>query len=66
MSHDLKVQLTTLQASHKETLAQLADKAKHGAALKADLERAQNQNQALAEEVGPLGLFQIFGPCFQG
>ena len=51
-THDLQVQLTTLQANNKETMLQLADKARQGSGLKTDLDHAQHQNQAMAEEVG--------------
>ena len=48
---DLRVQLATVQGNHKESMDQLSDKSRHVVGLKTDLDRSQQQNQAMAEEV---------------
>lgn len=50
--HELKVQLTALQANHKETTDQLNDKTKLAAQMKTDIANLAQQNQSMAEEVG--------------
>jgi chromosome segregation ATPase len=50
--HDLKVQLTTVQGHHKESMDQLGEKSRQVAALKTDLAKGQQQNQSMNDEVG--------------
>ena len=57
--HDLKVQLTTVQGHHKESMDQLGEKSRHLAALKTDLAKSQQQNQALSDEVGICNHYSI-------
>lgn len=52
--HDLKVQLTTVQGHHKESMDQLGDKSRQVAALKTDLAKSQQQTQSLTDEVATL------------
>ena len=49
--HDLKVQLTTLQGNHKESMEQLGDKSQQVAILKTEISRIQQQNNAITDEV---------------
>ena len=49
--HDLKVQLTTLQGNHKESMEQLGDKSQQVAILKTEISRLQQQNNAITDEV---------------
>ena len=49
--HDLKVQLTTLQGNHKESMEQLGDKSQQVAILKTEMSRLQQQNQVITDEV---------------
>ena len=49
--HDLKVQLTTLQGNHKESMEQLGDKSQQVAILKTEISRVQQQNNAITDEV---------------
>ena len=49
--HDLRVQLTSLQAGHKETQDQLSDRSKQVVMLKTEMERLSQQNTSMAEEV---------------
>ena len=49
--HDLKVQLTTVQGNHKESMEQLGEKSQQVAMLRTELSRMQQQNQAMADEV---------------
>ena len=48
---DMRVQLTTVQGNHKESMDQLRDKSRQVVVLKTDLDRTQQQNQAMADEV---------------
>ena len=50
-THDLKVQWTTVQGHHKESMDQLSENSRQLAALKTELHKSQQQNQALTEEV---------------
>ena len=50
-THDLKVQLTTVQGHHKESMDQLSENSRQLAALKTDCHKSQQQNSALTEEV---------------
>ena len=47
----LILQLTSLQANHKETFEQLSEKTRHVASLKNEIERVNQRNHALTEEV---------------
>ena len=59
--HDLKVQLTTVQGHHKESMDQLGDKSRQVAALKTDLAKSQQQTQSLTDEVATLFIWlEIF------
>lgn len=49
--HDLKVQLTTVQGHHKESMDQLGEKSRQVAALKTDIAKLQQQNQGMNEDV---------------
>ncbi len=46
------MQLTALQANHKETVDQLNEKTKLAAQMKTDIANLAQQNQSMAEEVG--------------
>ena len=48
---DMKVQLAMVQGNHKEAMDQLADKSRQVVALRTDLDRTQQQNHTMAEEV---------------
>ena len=48
---DQKVQLTTVQGNQKEAMDQLTEKSRQVATLKTDLDRTNQQNHAMAEEV---------------
>lgn len=49
--HDLKVQLTTVQGNHKESMDQLGEKSRLVASLKTEVAKLQQQNQSMTEEV---------------
>lgn len=49
--HDMKVQLTTVQGNHKESMEQLGDKSQQVAMLRTEISRTQQQNQAMSEDV---------------
>ena len=48
---DLRVQVTTTQGNHKESMDQLADRGKQIVALKMEQDRLGQQNQTMQEEV---------------
>ena len=50
-NNDLKIQLTTLQGNHKELLDQLSDKSKQLVTFKSDVDRINQQNHSLADEL---------------
>ena len=52
--HDMKVQLTTVQGNHKESMEQLGEKSQQVALLKNDMSITQQQNQSLSDEVRTL------------
>ena len=58
---DLKVQLTSLQANHQETMEQLGEKSRLVVSLKTELDRMQQQNQSMADEVVLLCVFSFSG-----
>ena len=51
-THELRVQLTTVQGHHKEGMEQLGDRSRQLAAHKSELARMQQQNIAMRDEVG--------------
>ncbi len=50
-AQELRLQLTTLQGQHKETVEQLTEKSKHLLSAKTDMDHTSQQNHAMAEEV---------------
>ena len=49
--NDLRLQLTTLQGGHKESMDHLSEKSRQVVALKTDLDHTLQQNQAMAHEI---------------
>lgn len=50
--HELKVQLTTVQGNHKESMEQLTEKSRLLATIKTETAKLSQQNNSMKEEVG--------------
>ena len=55
---DLRVQVTTTQGNHKESMDQLADRGKQIVSLKMEQDRLGQQNQTMQEEVCRNGVYE--------
>lgn len=58
--HDMKVQLTTVQGNHKESMEQLGEKSQQVAMLKNEISRMSQQNQSLSDDVSGMLFFWWF------
>jgi len=54
VAHEARVQLTTLQGHHKESMEQLSERSRQLAAHKTELARMQQQNVSMRDEVWTL------------
>lgn len=58
--HDMKVQLTTVQGNHKESMEQLGEKSQQVAMLKNEISRMSQQNQSLSDDVSGILFSGVF------
>jgi hypothetical protein len=58
--HDLRLQLGTLQGSHKETVDQLNERSKQAVMLKTEVDRLTHQNASMAEEVSIVVVTRLY------